>query len=279
MAACACAVPEGLGNARGCRVCGGLYCSVCVQPIHDFKFTRACEMQLLCRSAHTPSQCEPGMRLPTETEVQLSKAESWQMVYRIRAQMLWSNDYSYWLAVERSEAPQLWEAVGLMFSTQTSTYRQRMTNVRLSERYDAKADKQMRDMVAVLRRRRNVHDVPFSVSARSLSYFNQRVPVRVWKDQQQQLRVTHPSTCKKLLDTMKEMEPEPPWIQNQYVAVFAVDQCNHWQVAKDTRKGRFRGAERLTAQGMPVTIRSDTVLNCIQRKVLACYCLLFRIHF
>ena len=57
------------------------------------------------------------------------------------------------------------------------------------EQYDAKADKQIRDTVAVLRRRRSAHVIPFSTWARSVSYFNQRVPTRVWKDQQRGLRI------------------------------------------------------------------------------------------
>ena len=265
---CTCEAPANISHARACSICGGLYCGICSRSVRELRIARACDMHPLCLRSRTPSSpCESSTHMPPATEVNLSKAETWRMVYRVRAQMLWSNDYRSWLQVEQSEAPHLWAAVDLMFSAQTSTYRQRMTDVRLREQYDAKADKQKRDMVAVLRRRRNVHDIPFSVAARSLSYFNQRVPVRVWKDQQQQLRITHPSTCKKLLEMMKEMEPEPDWIQHEHVAVFCVDQCNHWQAAKDSRKGKFRGAERLNAQGMPITIRSDTVLNCIQRKV------------
>jgi hypothetical protein len=71
----------------------------------------------------------------------------------------------------------------------------------------------------------------------------------------------------KLLDAMLEHEPPLPWPRNQYVAAFAVDQCNIWQAAKKTKRGAFRGTERLDADGMPVVIRSTTILNIVQREV------------
>jgi len=49
--------------------------------------------------------------------------------------------------------------------------------------------------------------------------------------------------------------------------VFGVDQCNHWQAAATSKKGEFRGAERVNSQGMPVSIRSETVLNMVQRQI------------
>jgi hypothetical protein len=63
-------------------------------------------------------------------------------------------------------------------------------------------------------------DVPFSVDARSISYFNQRVPTRIWRDQQTAMRILHRDTCMKLLDAMLETEPAPPWPQNPHVTVF-----------------------------------------------------------
>jgi hypothetical protein len=115
--------------------------------------------------------------------------EAWHDEYVVRARKLWQCDYAPPLHEERLEEPQLWETTSLLFSAQTSTYRQRMTDERLALKYDAKADKQVRDTVAVLRRRRNIHVVPFSVMARSLSYFNQRVPERVWADQCRGMRI------------------------------------------------------------------------------------------
>ena len=66
---------------------------------------------------------------------------------------------------------------------------------------------------------------------------------------------------------MLEIEPPLPFIINPHISVFGLDQCNHWQVAKNSRRGHFRGAERLDARGMPLTIRSETVCNAVQRHV------------
>lgn len=71
----------------------------------------------------------------------------------------------------------------------------------------------------------------------------------------------------KMLDAMIECEPLPPWPANPHVFVFGLDQCNHWQAARNTRKAHFRGSERLDASGMPVVIRSETVCNVVQRHI------------
>ena len=77
----------------------------------------------------------------------------------------------------------------------------------------------------------------------------------------------HRDTVKRVLDAMIEVEPPPPWPFNPHIFVFGLDQCNHWQVAVNSKKGHFRGAERLNNQGMPIHIRSETVVNSAQRHV------------
>ena len=67
----------------------------------------------------------------------------------------------------------------------------------------------------------------------------------------------------KLLVAMKEVEPKPPWPQNAYVSVFGVDQNNLWQAAVNSKKGHFRGAERLNADGVPVNGFNETILACL----------------
>ena len=59
-------------------------------------------------------------------------------------------------------------------------------------------------------------------------------------------------TVQKALDFMLDTKPPQPWPEHPHVAVFGVDQCNHWQVAQNSRKGEFRGAERLDHRGMPM---------------------------
>jgi uncharacterized protein YigA (DUF484 family) len=100
-----------------------------------------------------------------------------------RARALYDNDYRLHLENELKEAPDLVEKCMEVYASQTSAYRARLTDGRLIARYDEKTATSVRDTVAVLRRRRNQFDIPFSVDARSISYFNQRVPKRVWRDQ------------------------------------------------------------------------------------------------
>ena len=77
----------------------------------------------------------------------------------------------------------------------------------------------------------------------------------------------HRDTVVKVLDAMLEVEPPPPWPTNPHIFIFGLDQCNHWQVAVNSKKGHFRGAERLNSQGMPIHIRNETVVNLAQRHV------------
>jgi hypothetical protein len=128
--------------------------------------------------------------LPHPTK-KLGRAEAERCKLLEQAAMLWASPdgYSEYLRLEKEADPELWEATSFLFKAQTSSYRRRMVNPRLIERYDAKAEKQIRDTVSVLRRRACIHVIPFSTMARSVSYFNQRVPTRVWRDQQRGLRI------------------------------------------------------------------------------------------
>jgi hypothetical protein len=81
---------------------------------------------------------------------------------------LWASNYTPLLEAERLEAIDLYEQHTQQFRMLHSEYR-----IRLERRN------------AVARRL----SVPFSTMARSLSYFNQRVPTRVWKDNQRHLRI------------------------------------------------------------------------------------------
>jgi hypothetical protein len=114
-----------------------------------------------------------------------NQAEDARKLLHERARKLWGSpaDYRESLQREALEEPELWLATAKSFGGQASSYRQRLNDCRLIERYDAKAEKQVRDIVSVLRRRKSQLVVPFSCDARSMSYFNQRTPTRVWRDQ------------------------------------------------------------------------------------------------
>ena len=202
-----------------------------------------------------------------QRQERISQSAAWDTVWRMRAQQMWTPDYSVQLEIEKLQVPDLRAQVAGLFASQVSTYRTRLTSPTLIERYDAKTERMIRDTTAVARRRRNQLDIPFSVFARSGSYMNQRVAERVWKDSQHGLRIVHRDTVMKLLDYMLLTEPAAPFMLNPWISVFGVDQCNMWQAAANTKKGHFRGAERINAQGMPVSIRSETVLNIVERQV------------
>lgn len=198
---------------------------------------------------------------------QCALKQKWHVRLLWRATRLWAPDFRPLIEAEALEAPVLRARVVELYSHQVSTYRARLKDARLLARYDAKTERMIRDETAVARRRRNQSDIPFSVDARSISYFNQRVPERVWKDNQKGLRIEHRDTCMKVLNAMMEVEPQPGFIVNRTVSVFGCDQCNHWQSASTSKKGEFRGAERLNSQGMPMHIRSETVLNIVERQI------------
>ena len=108
-----------------------------------------------------------------------------------RAAQLWSgpDGYRQHLCDERCERPLLWAATSALLHSQRSTYRERLEGREGAAAYDAKTEKMVRDTVAVVRRRRSQLDIPFSILARSASYFNQRTPTRVWNDQQKAKRI------------------------------------------------------------------------------------------
>ena len=193
--------------------------------------------------------------------------ERWQLLLIDRAAQLWAPDYQENLLAESMECPRLREQVLEVFDQQKSSYRVRLKDKEKVEQYDQKTLRCLRDTAAVMRRRRSMHDIPFSVMARSISYFNQRVPFRVWRDQQRGLRIVARETVQKTLDCMLDVAPKLPWLRNECVSVFCLDQCNHWQASKNSRRGHFRGSERLDSDGMPVTIRNETVVNVVERHL------------
>ena len=120
-----------------------------------------------------------------------SKLELWRQEMRARARSLWGtpDEYRDSLEREKQEAPELWLTTTMLFDAETSRYRKELKSERLIVANNAKKEKQVRDTVSVLRRRRSQLIMPFSTLARSVSYFNQRVPTRVWRDQQRGLRI------------------------------------------------------------------------------------------
>ena len=180
---------------------------------------------------------------------------------------MWAPCFRAHLTAEAFEAPQVRGPIEQLHYTLMSSYRERLKDPELIARYELKTERAVRDATAVARRRKSQLDIPFSTWARSISYFNQRVPTRVWVDNRKGFRIVHRDIALKMLDYMLVTEPKPPFAENPFVAIFGVDQCNFWQASSTSKKGEFRGAERLNSQGMPIAIRSQTVLNVVQRQV------------
>ena len=135
-----------------------------------------------------------------------------------------------------------------------SSYRRRLPPERAAE-YDAKALKRARSSVGTMKRIANTRAWCFSVVARSLSWFNQRVPHRVWADACEDHYVASRPRCLALLHEMRRVEPKPEWTASPDVFVFAADQTYCWQGCK--KRGRARqGAERTgpSTQANPVDI-------------------------
>ena len=140
-----------------------------------------------------------GTLIDPEWHAPRNQAEEARIKLLARARKLWGSPCSYAdsLQQEANEEPDLWLATTILMRSQVSTYRAELQDCRLVERYDAKSNKLVRDTVAVLRRRKSQLDIPFSIDARTVSYFNQRVPTRVWREQQHGLRICvpgHPAT-------------------------------------------------------------------------------------
>ena len=142
-----------------------------------------------------------GLQQILLSENLLSRAAIWHEILLTRARNLWSNDYNWNLHVEEQEVPELRAKVVELFAAQVSGYRARLHEPRLLEAYDAKTARIVRDETAIARRRLNQLDIPFSIDARSMSYFNQRIAQRAWKDQQHGLRILHRDATRRLKGT------------------------------------------------------------------------------
>ena len=127
------------------------------------------------------SELGAGEQLPDSLDAAPAK---WLKILDF-AKDLWSADYRPFFAAE-DEAARL--ALGSMPQT---SYRARLDGDTAAA-YDAKALKRARSAVSTLKRVANTRDWCFSTVARSLCWFNQRVPHRVWADASQHVRRAGP---------------------------------------------------------------------------------------
>lgn len=120
-------------------------------------------------------------------------------------------------------------------------------------------------MSSSLVRERSQKIIPFSVAARSLSWLMQRVPTRVWADQQRRKELVHRAVCKKLLDCMLECRPPPSFLVSNLITFVYGDQTYK-------QRGSTRRAERLEyigRDGLPLNIEREVVFNSVHLPVPA----------
>ena len=122
-----------------------------------------------------------GEQLPDSLDVAPAK---WLKILDF-AKDLWSADYRPFFQAE-DEVAQL-----VLDSMPQTTYRARLYGDTAAA-YDDKALKRARSAVSTLKRVANTRDWSFSTVARSLCWFNQRVPHRVWADASQHVRRAGP---------------------------------------------------------------------------------------
>ena len=160
------------------------------------------------------------------------------------APLLWSSDYRPFLRLELEQGSVEREALLSLYPQ--SSYRQQSyrRNPELTAGYDRREELRARDLVATARRARNMRDWTFSQLARSGSYFNQRVPHRVWTEESAKRRLASRPTCVRLLRAMVECEPAEDFTLNDYVAVFGADQTYKWQGCSKGKGKRHRGQQR-----------------------------------
>jgi len=135
---------------------------------------------------------------------------------------LWSDCYAKLFAEEDAAAA---EALGPMPQT---NYRRGLKGAK-AQAYDDRAQKRQRKTIATHVRQANVRHWTFSVVARSLSWFNQRVPHRVWADACAERMIASRPACVYLLEAMKKVEPAPEFVISPWGFVLCADQTYCWQ--------------------------------------------------
>ena len=156
------------------------------------------------------------------------------------ARSLWADDYAPFMEAERAEARESY------MSLPQSRYRRRLKGA-AAEIYDEKAASRLGRNAAVLARGLNTQAWTFTIIARSISYFCQRVPQRVLQDELDDRRIASQGTCNKILKQMVAVQPPVDFIAQGHVFVMGADQTYCWRGAKK-RGAQHRGAG---VQGFP----------------------------
>ena len=179
---------------------------------------------------------------------------------RLFARALWAGDYSELFDAEIVDNERL---CGPQMALPPTSYRARLQGERAAA-YDRRLRVQYRDQLAVRLHSNNMRHWSPSLLARSVTYFNTTSGwIRQIEGRQRRL-ASRPTTLQ-FLRLMHDCRPQPEWMQNPHVAVFAADQTYEWIGMQ--KRGRRQSLERVDGQGMPVEIRHEVYVNSIRVAV------------
>jgi len=234
-------------------------CSSAQQPSDEGRVATEAEKQQKIRVSDLHMQvdgCESFDNLMgTLDRARRASVEDW-------ATILMSGDYKPYLEAEDAMFSGFHAKVS--DSLQPSSYRSRK-NILSEEReaqYDERVAARQRDSVAHLQRSVNQRAWTLRVLARSVSYFNRRVPHHVWRQECSGGRLADPKTVKRLL-TACAAAFDPGFELHRSVAVFGADQTFAWEGMNKNAK-HHRGVERTDANGMPIRVENHVYVNCVQ---------------
>ena len=149
---------------------------------------------------------------------------------------LWSSCYEKFFAAELAEV----EAFAGQLPQ--SSYRARLKGAKAAA-YDKKLANRVRQTSASHRRQTNQQIWTHSLVARSLSWYNQRVPHRIWRDVLEERVIASRPSCLLVLEEMRRVEPQPAWIASPHLFVVGADQTYMWQGCKKRGRGKQKAGE------------------------------------
>jgi len=157
---------------------------------------------------------------------------------------LWSSCYEKFFAAELAEV----EAFAGQLPQ--SSYRARLKGAKAAA-YDKKLANRVRQTSASHRRQTNQQIWTHSLVARSLSWYNQRVPHRIWRDVLEERVIASRPSCLLVLEEMRRVEPQPAWIASPHLFVVGADQTYMWQGCKKRGRGKQKAGEPPSPPPLP----------------------------
>ena len=145
---------------------------------------------------------------------------------------LWCSDYKPFMQAERARARDVMETL------EHNSYRRRLKGEKAAE-YDRKQERKLMNSLANFDRACNQQSWTFSQVAKSCSWYNQRVPARVWKDAVANRQVASRDSAHLVFQEMGRVEKPVPFTRSPVVTVCAADQTFMWRGMKK-RQQRFR---------------------------------------